>query len=231
MPNFSLCDDNAGERGYIRQLVLDWAARSGTDAGIREYPSAEAFLFDYEDHCPDILLLDIEMPGMNGVDLAKRLRARAETLQIIFVTGYPDFMAEGCEVEALHYLLKPVTEQKLSEVLDRALGRLSSQERKILLPWEGGELALPVGEIRFIEAQRQYSVIHAGGGEYRLKIPISELEKRLDDCFLRVQRSFIVNLREVLRITSAQVILRDGQAVPISRGMADRIGKKIIELF
>lgn len=227
----SLCDDNISERGYIKSLVHDWSVQSGTDVSVREYPSAEALLFDYDDHCPDILLLDIEMPGMNGVELAKSLRARAETVQIVFITGYPDFISEGYEVEALHYLLKPVTREKLFEVLHRAILKISQAERKVLVPFEGGETALSLREIYYIEAQRQYSVIHAASGEYRLKTPISELETRLDEYFLRVQRSFIVNLREVLRINRTEVILKNGETVPISRGMADRVGQKIIELF
>ncbi len=227
----SLCDDNISERSYIKSLVLDWSVQSGAYVSVREYPSAEALLFDYDDHCPDILLLDIEMPGMNGVELAKSLRARAEAVQIVFITGYPDFISEGYEVEALHYLLKPVTREKLYEVLHRAILKISQAERKILVPYDGGETALSLREIHYIEAQRQYSVIHAASGEYRLKTPISELETRLDEYFLRVQRSFIVNLREVLRIHRTEVILKSGETVPISRGMADRVGQKIIELF
>ncbi len=226
-----LCDDNASERAYLKSLVLGWADRSGSDVCVREYPSAEALLFAYEDGAPDILLLDIEMPGMNGVELAKKLRERREAVQIVFITGYPDFMAEGYEVEALHYLLKPVTPEKLAEVLSRAAEKISRAEKKILLPSDGGRIALPLKEIRYIEARRQYSVICAASGEYRLKVPISELETQLDGYFLRVQRSFIVNLREVLRINRTEVILRSGEAVPISRGMADKIGKKMIELF
>ena len=84
----SLCDDNAVERGYIKSLVLRWAEGCGQAAFLREYPSAEALLFDYPDHCPDLLLLDIEMPGMNGVELAKKLRSQADSVQIIFITGY-----------------------------------------------------------------------------------------------------------------------------------------------
>ena len=76
--NISLCDDNAQERGYIKQLVLDWALRSGASVVVREYPSAEALLFSYPDDPPDVLLLDIEMPGMHGVELAKKLRAQAD---------------------------------------------------------------------------------------------------------------------------------------------------------
>lgn len=229
--NLSLCDDNAAERGYIKSLVLDWALQSGALVNVYEYPSAEALLFSYPECPPDILLLDIEMPGMNGVELAKKLRAKNETAQIIFITGYPDFIAEGYEVEALHYLMKPVTREKLCEVLDRAVVKNAQSERRILVPFDGGEVALPLREIRYIEAQRQYSLIRAALGDYRLKVPISELETRLDEYFLRVQRSFIVNLREVLRINRTEVILKSGEAVPISRGMAGTVGKKIIGLF
>lgn len=128
----SLCDDNAQERAYIKNIVLDWALRSGAVVSVREYPSAEALLFSYRDSPPDILLLDIEMSDMNGIELAKKLRARVETAQIIFITGYPDFIAEGYEVEALHYLIKPVTREKLCEVLDRAAVKLNKVNVKFL---------------------------------------------------------------------------------------------------
>ena len=231
MLNIVLCDDNAQERDYIKSLVLDWADRSGADIAATEYPSAEAFLFSYEDLSPDIILLDIEMPRMNGVELAKKLRACSETVLIIFITGYPDFISEGYEVEALHYLLKPVTPQKLGEVLDRAVSKISRVEKKILLPSEGGETAVSVRDIHYIEVQRQYSVIYTVAGRYRIKAPLTELESRLDDYFLRVQRSFIVNLREVVKITRTGVILKSGAEVPISRGTAEKVSRKIIELF
>ena len=102
--NISICDDNADERGLIRKIVLDWSARSGVGVSIREYPSAEALLFSYADCPPDILLLDIEMPGLSGVGLAKKLRQDGNRLlQIIFITAYSDYIAEGYDVAAMHY--------------------------------------------------------------------------------------------------------------------------------
>ena len=77
------------------------------------FPSAESFLFDYaEQKNYDFLLLDIEMPSMNGVELAQKIRQENNAVQIIFITGYSDFMAEGYEVSALHYLMKPVSFQR-----------------------------------------------------------------------------------------------------------------------
>ncbi len=110
--NVSLCDDNDSERTYIKSLVDGWAESTGRDIVLSEYPCAEAFLFS-DCGSAQILLLDIEMPGMNGVELAKKLRKENRLLQIIFITGYSEYISEGYDVAALHYLLKPVSADKL----------------------------------------------------------------------------------------------------------------------
>lgn len=100
---------------------------------VRTFPSGEAFLFHYaENRDYDILLLDVEMGKLSGIDLAKQIRTQNDHVQIVFITGYPDFMAEGYEVSALHYLMKPVKPEKLGDVLNRAAA-LSQKERPYLL--------------------------------------------------------------------------------------------------
>lgn len=94
---------------YIAGLVMGWAAAGDDTVAIKAFPSAEAFLFHYADAKDfDILLLDIEMGGMVGVELAREVRRDNETVQIIFITGYSDYIAAGYDVAALHYLVKPV---------------------------------------------------------------------------------------------------------------------------
>ena len=95
-----ICDDSSEERASINALVREWSQQSGTDVSVSEFPTAEAFLFEYETLVPDVLLLDIEMPGMNGVELAKRLREGNKLIQIAFITGFSEYIAEGYEVAA-----------------------------------------------------------------------------------------------------------------------------------
>ena len=117
----AVCDDAQADRDYIRTLAARWASDRGISVQVQDFASAERFLFHYAEESDfDILLLDIEMDGMDGVTMAKRLRQDNDTLQIIFVTGYTDYIAEGYEVAALHYLVKPLKEEKLFSVLDRA---------------------------------------------------------------------------------------------------------------
>lgn len=99
----SICDDMKQDTQYIASAVKKWAEQENVCVDIHTFPSAESFLFDYaEQKDYDILLLDIEMSSMNGVELAKRIRQDNDAVQIVFITGYSDFMAEGYEVSALH---------------------------------------------------------------------------------------------------------------------------------
>ena len=119
--HIAVCDDCAADADFAADCAAQWAQRLGYTAEILRFPSAEAFLFQYaEDKRCDILLLDVEMPGLNGVELAKRIRQKNKALQIVFITGYTDYIAEGYDVSALHYLVKPVSREKLFTVLDRA---------------------------------------------------------------------------------------------------------------
>ena len=228
----AIIDDQPADRDYIAALVTRWAKDRDTAVTAVPFPSAEAFLFDYsEDRDFDILLLDIEMGAINGVELAKTVRAENDAIQMVFITGFPDFIAEGYEVSALHYLMKPVDRDKLFSVLDRAAANLEKAERRLRVTFERRTDYVPLPKILYIEAQKQYVRIVTEGEEYRMKASLAETAAQLDEFFFSCQRSFIVNLRHVARILPDRVVLKNGAEVPISRGMAEKIGREIIRLF
>ncbi|MBS5586583.1 MAG: response regulator, partial [Clostridiales bacterium] len=114
----AICDDEASALEHTRLLAQAWAEQAGHAARIETFLTAEAFLIQYEeDKAFDLLLLDIEMARMNGVALARTVRAQNREIAIVFLTGYADYIADGYDVEALHYLLKPITREKLFPVL------------------------------------------------------------------------------------------------------------------
>lgn len=168
--------------------------------------------------------------GMNGIELAAKIRERDHAVQIVFVTGYMDYIAEGYDVEALHYLLKPVTQERLGSVLDRAMQRVKGEEKELCLQTTDGTVRIPMGSIRYLEVQRNYVTIYAGG-DYTVKRTLGELEKELDERFFRTGRSFIVNLLFVKKITKSQVYLKDGSQVPLSRGLYEEINHAVIQYF
>ena len=226
----AICDDSQADRDYVASLVRRWASEGDRSAHIEAFSSAEGFLFHYAEESDfDILLLDIEMGGMDGVTMAKRLRQSNDTVQIIFITGYSDYIAEGYEVAALHYLLKPVNERKLFSVLDRAVEKLRKNE-KVLLFEIGGELErLPIYEIRYADVAGNYVTIHAVR-DLTVKMPLGELEKQLDERFYRAGRSLIVNLTRVSRATRETIRLLDGTCLPLPRGAYEGVNRAIIQL-
>lgn len=228
----AICDDSDADREYVTGLVDQWAASAGHAVQTRAFVSAENFLFHYaEKNDIDILLLDIEMGTMDGVALAKCIRKENELVQIVFITGFPDFIAEGYEVSALHYLMKPVAREKLFAVLDKAARNLGRNEKHLCVSFDRQTELVPFSKITYIEAQKQYVLVHTDAREYRMKASLADTEKELDEYFFKCQRSFIVNLRHVLRIGNDSVVLKSGADVPISRGMSQKIAKEIIRLF
>lgn len=225
----AICDDNERYARHLAGLTAQWAASAGAGAVVERFPSAEAFLFRYEEARDfDILLLDVEMGGMDGVELAKRVRRQDNNVQIVFITGYTDYIAEGYEVSALHYLTKPVDEDKLFQVLTRAVSRLARNEPVLTLELPGEVVRLPLGKIRYLEVLHNHVTVHAGQ-DYTVKRPLGELEKELDSRFFRVGRSYIVNLTCVRRVARTEVELSAGERIPLPRGQYDRLNRAIID--
>jgi len=223
----AICDDDVTQSEYIKNLVTTWALQADVTASLSVFSSAQALLFD---GCEayDIFLLDIEMPGISGIELAKTIRAQNETAVIVFITGYSDYIAEGYDVSALHYLMKPVDKQKLFSVLDKACAVLGKRETCLLLEVAGVTYRLPLREIRYIEVSGNYATVHAKE-TVTVKKTLSELEHQLDDRFARTGRSFLVNLSYIRRVTKTEVLLSDDERVPLSRGCYESVNRAIIE--
>ncbi len=152
---------------------------------------------------PDLILLDIEMPEMNGVQVGQELAGTANMPAIIFVTAYADFAVEAFEIAAVDYLLKPVVPDRLQRAIDRvrlAIGKTRTEEKyatgfatEFWVPYRSDLIRIAAMDIERVEAERDYMRLHVGARSYLLHQTISALEARLDpDHFIRLHRSFIV---------------------------------------
>ena len=226
----AICDDSDADRQYVLDMVNRWAVQVGHQVHIDTFTSAENFLFHYAGESDyDILLLDIEMGAMDGVAMAKQLRKTNDTVQIVFITGYSDYIAEGYEVAALHYLMKPVKEEKLALVLERAVEKISKNEKVLNLESGGEMIRVPIYQIRYADVFGNYVTIHATS-DITIKMTLGELEKSLDERFYRAGRSTIVNLTYISRVTKTEIKLSDGTALSLPRGAYDGINRAIINM-
>ncbi len=224
-----ICDDEQNQMEYITSIVTSWSAHEGHNCEIRTFASAEAFLFEYEkDKAYDILLLDVEMKNMNGIELAKRIRKDNNRAEIIFITSHFEFVGEGYEVDALHYLVKPIFEDKLTQVLNKAAEKLSVEPPAVIISCEGETIKLYESDILYVESFLHYVVIHAKEKEYKIKESISSFEDKLSDDFYRIHRSYVVSLKYITKISRTSVNIGNLE-LPLSRGKYDDINRAFIE--
>lgn len=227
--NIAICDDNPADIAFISSIVNEWAKIQDNFVSIKTFSSAESFLFNYVDYKDyDILLLDIEMGRINGVQLAKEIRKSNEAVQIVFITGYSDYVADGYDVSALHYLVKPVDKEKLFEVLSRAALKVKKNERNLMLDLSNETVRIPFHEISFLEVRQNYVTIHAKQ-DYTVKKTLGEFEAELDERFYRTGRSYIINLTYIQRITKTEVYLSNSSIIPLPRGQYEPLNRAIIK--
>ena len=215
----SICDDMKQDTQYIASAVKKWAEQENVCVDIHTFPSAESFLFDYaEQKDYDILLLDIEMSSMNGVELAKRIRQDNDAVQIVFITGYSDFMAEGYEVSALHYLMKPVAFDKLSKALNRAADKLNKTEKSVIISVDGERLRIAISDIVSVEAFAHFCTLTTIHASFKVKTSITAVEKMIcesaGDEFVRCHRSYIVGVKYIKSISKTDITLDSGVKFP-----------------
>jgi len=229
MINIAICDDECAEINYITSFVRKWSEIREIAVRISNYESAESFLFAYaDDKTPDILLLDIQMKAMDGLELARQIRRDNEIVQIIFITGFPDFIADGYDVSALHYLMKPVKENKFYEVLDKAVLRLRKMPRIITFPKTGGDIKLIADDIIYAEVLSHTVVLHFTKGMEKFQMRIKDMEDLLGDGFFKCHRSYIVSMKYVRRVTKTAMVLNNGQEISLSRNLYDEANQAFI---
>ncbi len=225
----AICDDEQNQIEYITSIVTSWSNHKGHSCEIRTFASAEAFLFEYEeDKAYDILLLDVEMKNMNGIELAKRIRKDNNRAEIIFITSHFEFVGEGYEVDALHYLIKPISVEKLTQVLTKAAEKLSVEPPSVVISCEGETVKLYESDILYVESFLHYIVIHTKDNEYKIKENISVFENKVSDVFYRIHRSYLVSLKYITRISRTSVNIGNTE-LPLSRGKYDNINRAFIE--
>ena len=203
---------------------------------------------------PDVVFLDIQMPGKSGLDLLTELPAK--NFEIIFVTAHNEYMLQALQYSAADYLLKPVDEDRLIEAVQRVENRLeagkkegvtetllhnlskagSPSEMRLCLPTLKGFIVLKLDEIIYCEAERSYTVFHLEKNKTVIvSKPLLDYENLLKDTsFLRIHKSFLINLhhvREYQRGEGGMVIMSDDAEIEVSRRKKDQFLLKIKEAF
>ena len=216
----AICDDNAHDTRELAASCGRFARERELPLHCREYESGAALLADTQVLGYDIVLLDIYLPGENGIDVARALRTADFEGAIILVTASRDHYPEGFEVIAVHYLLKPYTHEDVCEGLERAVQfcGLERQEERIPINCERQTVAVMPSQIRYLEVYDHSVTVHTTHYNLKTGTALKHLEPHLNgNHFVRCHRSYYVNLQYVASLGDAAMVLDNGETVPVSR--------------
>lgn len=231
--NIAICDDENIQVELLHKYVTNWANDRNIKIQVETFYSAESFEFNWSmDKKYNILLLDIEMSGKNGIELAKNIRKEDKILDIIFITAISDYIGEGYDVSALNYLIKPIKEKKLYECLDKASQKIPNEEKTILINIEGETHRIIQSDIIYIEAFSHTIEINTINKKYTVRKNIGDMEKELDGNILtRCHRSYIVGLKHIKKIGKTDIGLDNNHAIPVSRRLYSSVNMAFIKYF
>ena len=171
------------------------------------------------------------MPKMNGMELARRIRQDSETAQLVFTTGISDYMQQGYEVAALHYLIKPLQEVQVHSCMDRICRSSIQKQDWLLLHGSESVERIAAEQIWWIEAVGHSAYVGMEKGRMEVTDSLGELEAQLGSSFVKCHRSYLVNLNHVTRIEKTDVVLDNGERIPLSRRLYKQVNEAFIRFY
>ena len=207
----AIVDDLKTELEMLRGYLMDFAVAESKEFDISTYESGDRFLEDFSGQF-DLILMDIDMPGLNGIDTARAIRKVDESVVLMFVTAMPQYVLTGYEVDAIDYVIKPVSYPDFALKLKKALRYVKQvkADEPVVLSTKEGLVTLNISEIYYVESALHYCIYHTKDKEYRVRENISAVEQRLSPFgFARCNAGYLVSLKHVKAIIKDDVIVGD----------------------
>lgn len=211
----AICDDEERYRIELKTILNKLLINA--DLNIDTFDDGNILADAFAASPYDLVFLDIEMPALDGITLAKKIRARSENVFIVFLTSHIEYALEGYEVNALRYLTKPVDIEKLKEVI-RYVQEKQGSSRQIIIKEDGEEILIDINDVIYMESMNQNVRIVTAKGEHVIRYNIGDFEEQLkNDGFFRIHRGYLISLSKVKKLSGNDVILDGGETLPVSR--------------
>ncbi len=232
MLKIAICDDDIRELSRISKLLNRYREEKKIPLKYEAFSNALELLENLRSSVYDILLLDILMPGLNGMQAAHEIRGFDNEIKIIFLTSSPEFAVESYAVDAHYYLMKPGTEEKLFPILDRLFFDAQKAEEALHIKSSSGIMRIPFNKLEYLEVMSKKLFFHLIDGSVKeICGSLSDFEAQLTcrEEFVKVHRSYLVNMGCVQEISAKELTTYNKQKIPISRLLCGQVRQAYME--
>ncbi len=224
----AIVEDNDEIRDYIKNTLAQSFNDSNVPVAFDTFSSGDRFLSMYEDHYHyDVIFLDIEMPGINGIDLCRKIRQMTPEALVIFISNKEELVFQTFEVQPFRFIRKSAYKESLPRLTAAIIEKWNAVSNDMIYIEEAGSKSLfsfSVSQIMYIEAQRKLCRIVTTTGETSIQMKLMDAEEMLKDRkFIKIHRSYVVNSKYIAGIGRTSVILRNKEELPVSRGKSEEI--------
>lgn len=223
----AICDDCQGDRAALIPLVTDFFKSNGISPDFFEFDSGETLILAFNDCRFDLVFLDIYMNGLMGIETAKLLKAHSPNVFVIFVSSSTEHGADAFDVDAFHYIIKPVKPAKLFSVLNKWFSLVYDIKT---IPVKCGRCIrdVAISEIVYVEVFKRSCVIHTTNETISASMSLSALEELLPKGeFVRPIRYCLVSLRYVSRLNDSNVVMQNDVIVSLSRNERENVKQSL----
>lgn len=229
--NIAICDDEAVQGDIVERMVQEGSADLQIRTHIHKFQSGAKLITWLDEESPtiDIAFLDMEMDGMDGIEVARAIRERSVDALIIFITGYRDYVFDVFELGTFRYLLKPVSRETFKKAFRDAIQatekEVTATENDFLMINKNKErIMIKYSSMKYLEKYKNKIIVKTDNEDVEFYGTFSELNYLLTDHrFMKVHQGYIANMDKVELITSKEVLFKDGSRIPVSRRNAKEV--------
>lgn len=236
MLRIAICDDDINARDALH-IQLESILMEESEKIVYEFASGQTavnWLLKHPGEI-DLLFLDVEMPGVNGMETAERIREFDKNMMLVFVTGYADYVFDGYRVGALDYVIKPAGRERLYEIMKRVREQIfSGAEKNFVFQNTDGTYRFSYEEILYFYSERRQVTIVTERGNFTFYGKLNQVEGQTGEDFVRIHQRYLVNGKKVSHIGSTSLFVGAGEKeteLPISRGLRETASSKLARIL
>lgn len=229
MIKIAICEDTESFADALKKKIEYWAVSSGFNVAIKMFNDGTPLLHNIRDNSAfDLIFMDVEMEGMDGLEAAAKIRKTDFITSIIFVSQYEDYYRDAYEVHPFHFLSKPVSQARLNEVMDSFVKMKIQDVETFSFQMNKRKITVHLSDVLYFASELR--LIHVIGKQvnYHFYGKLNEVQKILEEKngrFLRIHQSYLVNMKYIMEYHYADVLLVNGESLLISRDCRKEVGK------